>query len=661
MPQPAIPIIVEAIDQFTATIARARADVLALQGTVDTANTKIATSSARASQQVTAGQQRLRTGYLLSGVAAIGSAISAGRFNFVLARTGVFANATAQELQGLRQALLQGTEQMQATPIEAAETAQELAKVGLAVRDVTKAVGPTLELMIAAGKELGPNRAAKLMFQGMTLFGKGADQAREVAAGLTAAFAGGAIDANKLSVGFQILATGTSRLRGSFEDTASLLALISNIFPDRINRGVRSAARLFEDLAVQNRRFGFEAAFGVRELNAQGTGFRRIRDIVTDVTSSLLKLNPVQRAARIEQSGLTIEAQRALGFFIDLAEAGIPDMNGQLRKGAQIFKVFGDRIESEVKTGGTLSKLQEVTGETLPGAFKVFTGSVQRLGVAVGTHLEPILVKALNASATAANALARAFEGLDSVGGRVLGTLGGIALALGALKGSRGLLRVVAGVVAPGLGGAILGRAGVGAVGGAAVGGGSGGAVAGAAGGAAGGVAAGGVRGVLGRAAGGLVRKLPLFALAAGVGMTLRDLFALGRLKPGEDLEETPLFATLGRAAGLNFGATTGRERFNLERTRAEIDRLGLDEARVSGVAEAPGGGPAGAEGLLRFIEAAGGLTEALADLRKMAGGGAAVQNVTLEVDRQVLARVIRSTLADDDRVHNGARFAPGF
>lgn len=677
MPQPALPIVIQAIDRASSVLTRVRAEVAATANAVDQGNAGMQRSTDQAARSVSRSGRILSAGITAAGIAAIGSSVAAGKFNFTLARTGVFAKATATDLRLLRQALLQGTERLQILPTEAAEAAQQLARVGLSARDVTKAVVPTLELMIAAGKELGPDRAAKVMFQGMTLFGKGAEDARGIAAGLAATFATSAIDANKLTTGFQILASGAKQVGASFEDTATILGLIANIFPDRINRGVRSASRLFEDLNVVSKRQNFEAAFGVRVLNQQGTGYRRLRDIVTDVTGKLLRLNPVQRASAIEASGLSIEARRALGFFVDLANAGVPNARGELVKGAQVFKVFGDNIENEVKTGGSLDKLQKAMEETLPGALKLTGAAFQRVGIALGSKIGPTLIKFLNGLTRALNAFANVIENLGPGATKLIGWLGTLLTITTGLRAIGGLGRLFAGAALPrGLVGALVGRGGAAAAGG--LGGGLGGAASTAAGVAAPGL----LRGAAARfgatrlggaalAGGkGILSRVPLLALAAGVGLTFADLVGVREARAqgltSKDRENSFFFQKAARALGFAQGVTNRQEYLTMEAIQDQISRsLGEDDRDIPGVPNAPG--PERVEALLGLAEGPEGLGGALrmiAQLGRQRDAAASAdtrQNITLEVDRQVLARVVRDVMNEQGRVENGARFTPGF
>lgn len=642
---------------------------------VDQGNNQMQRSTGAASRSVSRSGRILSAGIVAAGTAAIGSAIAAGKFNFTLARTGVFAKATAADMQALRRALLQGTERLQILPTEAAEAAQQLARVGLSARDVTKAVVPTLELMIAAGKELGPDRAAKVMFQGMTLFGKGAEDARGIAAGLAATFATSAIDANKLTTGFQILASGAKQVGASFEDTATILGLIANIFPDRINRGVRSASRLFEDLNVASKRQNFEAAFGVRVLNQQGTGYRRLRSIVIDVTKRLLDLNPVQRAAAIEASGLSIESRRALGFFVDLANAGVPNARGELIKGAQVFKVFGDNIEREVKTGGSLDKLQNAMADTLPGALKLTGGALQRVGIALGSKVGPQLIKLLNGLTRALNAFANVIETLGPNASRLIGWLGTILSITTGLKAIGGIGRLFAGLALPrGLTGALLGRGAIGAAGGGGLLGGTGGVAGTAAGVAAPGLigklgtkfAATGVGGAVVSGGKGLLARIPQFAAAAVAGLALRDIFTFATAhKFGERPESTPIIQRVLRGLGVAQGVTNRQEALTLSSIQDAMDTLDISAADVPGIPNQPG--RERVEALLGLASGPEGLGGAIAQLRSIAAqvgaarGDGGTQNITLEVDRQVLARVVRDIMNEQGRVENGARFQPGF
>ena len=120
-------------------------------------------------------------GVFTAGALAIGGAFAlastAGRFETAIAQVAAVSDASATELQGLRDAALEAGVATQFSPTEAALGLRELAQVGFGARDSIQMLIPVLDLAAASMGQLTPETAAGLAAQTLHAFGLEVDQA----------------------------------------------------------------------------------------------------------------------------------------------------------------------------------------------------------------------------------------------------------------------------------------------------------------------------------------------------------------------------------------------------------------------------------------------------------------------------------------------------
>ena len=421
----ALPIIVEAIDLASARLLAIEKSVERLGGKIEQTNTRTAASGKAASK----AQAGLAAAIGVTGIAATAAAFNSGKFNLAVQQAGALAGASAKELAVLRNEVLFGTRNLSVFPNEAARAAQELTRLGLSAGEASKAIIPTLQLMSASLGQLGPAQAGGVIGQQLKLFKLNASESRRVAATLTAAAASSALAFNKLSLGIAITQTGASKLNASFEDTVAVTALIANLFPSRINRGVRAAARFMEDLAEPATRVNFAFLTGVPIVDKSGKKFRRVTEIIGDTVKVFNKLDDVQRTNLVSLLGLSQEGGRALLDFTNLSGAGLAKFNKEMVQSKGVFTAFADKMEEEGRTGATMDNLTKVLRTSLPGAAKESARALSELAIVVGSEIEKSAIPVLENLTNVLRNLTELFISMPAPLKKGIGTLGTLGIA----------------------------------------------------------------------------------------------------------------------------------------------------------------------------------------------------------------------------------------
>lgn len=287
---------------------------------------------------------------------------TASDFESSMNRVSALGEITGKDLDDLRAQALKLGADTQFSAKQAADGMGELAAAGFSATQVMQAMPGVLNLAAAGQLEIA--EAAEISANVLQGFGLGADQATRAADVLAKAAASGSVSVQDLGNTFRYVGPVAQAAGLSFEEVAAATTLLSNA-------GIKG--------------------------EAAGTGLR-------GMLASLLDPAP-KAAAALERLGVVTQ---------DASEKLLPltEIIGQLgAKGAttsDIFTIFGRETASAVQALVTTGApaLQKMTGELqnaegaadrmaktinagTKGAMEQFKGSVETLGISLGTALLP--------------------------------------------------------------------------------------------------------------------------------------------------------------------------------------------------------------------------------------------------------------------------------
>lgn len=286
--------------------------------------------------------------------------------NEVEAISGV-AGESLKELEDLAKKM--GSE----TRFSATEAADGLKYMALASWDADEMMAglePSLELATAAGMDLG--RTTDIVTDTLSMFGKEADDAKEMTDMLAYAQANSNTDVNMLGEALVNVGSNAHAMGYDIADTTAILGT----FADQGLKGGRAGTALnaiFRDM--KGKAEGGAIAIGDTSVaieDADGN-YRNIVDIIADIKS--------------ETDSMT-DAQRDAALATTFGDQAIIGMNMALEAGPEKIKTFEEGIRD---SEGAASDMADTMNKGLPGAIESMKSSIEGAKIALSEALAPII------------------------------------------------------------------------------------------------------------------------------------------------------------------------------------------------------------------------------------------------------------------------------
>lgn len=306
-----------------------------------------------------------------SGIALAGLGASAVResteFNKAVSGVGAVANATASELEALRQAALQAGADTAFSASEAAVAEAELTRAGIDTADVLGgALAGSLDL--AAAGQLGLGDAATISAQALNTFNLEGDQTGHVADVLAAGANKSAADVGQLG---QALAQGglVAKQTGlDFEDTVGILAL----FADNALVGSDAGTSLKTTL----QRLVPQSAEAGAAMKAAGLDF-------FDAQGNFVGIDQVAQQLQDRLSGLSTEQRQTALTTIFGADA--------IRAASLLYEAGAEGVQEYVAAVNDQGAAQEMASaqlDNLAGDLEQLRGSWETLMIGLGSSAD---------------------------------------------------------------------------------------------------------------------------------------------------------------------------------------------------------------------------------------------------------------------------------
>lgn len=330
-------------------------------------------------------------------------------FDKALSGVKAVLNGTNEDLARLRQAALDAGAATVFTASDAARAEGELAKAGVALKDILGG-GLTGALNLAAAGQIDLGEAATIAAQAMTTFGLSGGDVGHIADVLAAG-------ANKSTASVQSLAEGLSESGGvaaqfgfSIEDTVATLAL----FDQNAIRGAEGGNALKTMLL----KLGAPSKVAADEMKKLGIA-------VYDSQGAIKPASALMDQLRSHLSGLSDEQKNAALQTI-FGTRAIRGAAVALKEGAGGFLTF----RKAVNDSGAASRFASVQMDNLAGDLERLKGSIEVGLIGAGEGASGVLRSIAGSAEDAVNAFGSLPSGVQGVVG-ILTALSGAALVAG--------------------------------------------------------------------------------------------------------------------------------------------------------------------------------------------------------------------------------------
>lgn len=367
-------------------MSRVGASFAALGPKLDAAQQKMATFSNTYNKAL---DKRTTMQTDMAGLALVGAfaaaAFASMRFEKQMSQTQAVTNASAEEMDSLRESALEAGQATQFSATDAAQAQSELAKAGLTVADITGgALKGSLDLAAAGGLDLA--RAAEISATSMNMFGLEASDVTMIADTFAAGANKSAADVEGLSQSLTMVGQVAASTGLTLQDTVTGLAM----FADEGLKG-SDAGTSFKTMLMRLNPSTKEASAKMQEL---GLDFY-------DATGKFVGMGEVANQLQSKLGGLSDEARNsalATMFGTDAVRAA----NILVKKGAAGWAEYS----AAMNDAGAASRMAAIMTDNL-------AGDMERLGGA----FETLLIKSGSGSNDALRGVAKgATFAVDQVG-----------------------------------------------------------------------------------------------------------------------------------------------------------------------------------------------------------------------------------------------------
>ena len=290
-------------------------------------------------------------------------------FDDAIRATGAAAQASAVELQSLRDRALELGRTTSFTAVDVANLMTQLARAGFAVDDVNRMTDAVLNLARATGTDA--TLASGIMASAIRQFGLGAGDAAHVADVFTLAANSTFNSVESLGEAMTYAGTVAASLGMTLEDTLAILGTLGNVGIQGSMAGTTLKRLTIISAAEADK---LKTIFGVAFTDAAGNA-RPLVDVLGEISTATKNLPTAIRAAKFNE---------AFGL-LGITGAGVIGDAAAATEG----------LAGKLKNAGAVAAITATAMDAGPGgAWRRLTSAAEGAAIALGDALAPTLEKA---------------------------------------------------------------------------------------------------------------------------------------------------------------------------------------------------------------------------------------------------------------------------
>lgn len=356
-------------------------------------------------------------GFGIAGLAIAGgfalAAKSAADFEQRMSAVAAVSGASQQELDALRQKSLQLGKDTAFSAAESAAAIEELVKAGLSVEDVLNGAADATVNLAAAG-EVDMVTAATIASNAMNQFNLSAEDMVDVVDNIAGAANASAIDVGDFGMSLSQVGAVANLAGANFKDTATAIALMGNAGIKGSDAGTSLKTMLMNLQPSTKKQIDLFKELGIitkdgsnRFYDAQGN-LKSLADVSGVLQGSLRGMTKAQKQAALEVM-FGSDAIRAAAVLADNGSKGFDKMSKSMNK-VSAADVAAKRMDN------------------LKGSLEEMMGSLETLGITVGTLVLPPLRKLVDKLTEAMNWFLNLSPAVQKIIVAFLGAVGAILL-----------------------------------------------------------------------------------------------------------------------------------------------------------------------------------------------------------------------------------------
>lgn len=356
-------------------------------------------------------------GLLIAGGFAVATK-SASDFESQMSGIAAVSGASEAELEQLRNKALQLGKDTQFSASESAQAIEELVKAGIPIADVMNGAADATVALAAAGGVDMPT-AATIASNAMNQFGLKAKDMTSVVDNIAGAANASAIDVTDLGMAMSQVGAVANLAGLNFEDTATAIAEMGNAGIKGSDAGTSLKSMLMNLQPETDKQVATMKRLGL--MTKDGT------NLFYDQTGKLKDLKSIQGLMAKATKGMS-EEQKQLALQTLFGSDGIRAAAILTKEGAKGYDKMAASMK-KVSAADVAAKRMD----NFKGSMEQFMGSVETLGITLGSILLPALRTLVDGLTAVANWFLNLDEGTQRTIVTVLAAVGAILLIVAAV------------------------------------------------------------------------------------------------------------------------------------------------------------------------------------------------------------------------------------
>lgn len=355
------------VSKFSSGIKSAIADLKTFTDANSTVTQNLGAVSSALGKVGTGLTAKVTTPLVALGVAAVNTSKD---FNKGMSEVAAITGATGKDFDALREKALQLGKDTTFSSTEVASAMTEMGKAGWDTTQIIDGMQGVLDATSASGEDLAS--VATIVADAITSFGLEAKDSTKVADLLTQAANSGTISISDLGESFKYIAPVAKTMGISIEDTTTAIAAMSMAGIKGSQAGTALRGMLTRMVKPTDDVAAAMEQLGVKIADSEGN-FYSLDEILSQLRSSFQNLTP---------------EQQAYYAAVLAGQEGISGLTALLGMNQEEY----DKLSESMKnSAGVAQETAAVMKDNLAGDLEALGGSVETLGIKIGSVLEGYL------------------------------------------------------------------------------------------------------------------------------------------------------------------------------------------------------------------------------------------------------------------------------
>ncbi|GAB4493399.1 MAG: hypothetical protein OHK0045_22850 [Raineya sp.] len=305
-------------------------------------------------------------------------------FNKAISEVGAISNASAEDMQKLKQQAMDLGASTAFTAKQVAEGQKFLSMAGFQVNETLTAMPSLLELAAAAQMDLG--KASDIASNLMSMFGMKADELSRINDVLAKTASRSNVSITQIAESMKYMGPIANALSVPIEEVASMIGILGDngLQGGVATRTVASAMQRFAKPTSEMK--AMMKDLNIQMFNSQGQ-FIGLSNMIAEVEKATKGMTDEQKL-NVAATMFGKEASKNFLTLLNASKTVMTEHGQETLKGSEALRGFKQELD---RAGGSAGEMARRQLDNLAGDVTIFNSSLEGLLISLGDKLEPIL------------------------------------------------------------------------------------------------------------------------------------------------------------------------------------------------------------------------------------------------------------------------------